>query len=264
MVSRTLSNLLLGSGVAIAMGMATAAPAKAWTPLMPDAETAVDVTITPACSLVGPGISADSIYGVESITSLTVANQPAEGADISSCLVVDNPNSTSTFGSLTLITKDAGTNDGAGDLWYRPIARDAADKAEEKGRLEYGAFTFVLDDELVAQGGKLRFTFLDIEASRDPYGVLGTPPTGVKVGGTFHNAFYEGVKVVGTDDVRHYLVLDMVKEFTVFLGRDTSGTGDGVNFRVEAVATPEPSAMLGLGLAVGALATARKRRSEND
>ncbi|MCG9884645.1 MAG: LEVG family PEP-CTERM protein [Cyanobacteria bacterium] len=264
MVSRNLSNLLFGSGVAIAMGMTAAAPAKAWIPLMPDAETAVDVTITPACSIVGPGVTPDSIYGVESITSQTVANQPTEGADISSCLVVDNPATETTFGSLTLVTKDAGTNDKDGDLWYRPIARNAASNAEEKGRLEYGEFTFVLDDEMVAQGGKLKFTFLDIEASKDPYGVLGTPPTGVKVGDTFHNAFYEGTKVVGTNDVRHYLVLDMVKEFTVYLGRDTSGTGDGVNFRVEAKATPEPSAMLGLGLAVGALATARKRRLEND
>lgn len=255
MVSRNLSNILFGSGVALTMGLTAAAPAKAWTPLMPDVETAIDVTVSPSCdNLTGGGIDPDSIYGVKSISSVPVPNYEGNPAEISSCLVADVTTTATVYPGFTLVTPDAGTNDKAGDIWYRPIARNSADVAEEAGRLEYGTFDFVLDDDLVAKGGKLRFTFLDIEGSK--------PTTGIKVGDTFYNAFTDGT-YVGGNDKRYELVLNMVSAFTVIAGSDTSGFGDGVNFRVEAK-TPEPSAMLGLGLAVGALATARKRRAEND
>ena len=253
-----LSTVVLSSSAAIAMGVVTAAPAKAWTPLMPDSETAVDVSANPSClNVTGAGINPDSIYGIKSITSQTIYNQPTEGADISSCLIADITTTEDSYPGFSTLNPDLGTNGGS-DLWYRPIARDSADVVEEAGMLEYGKFDFTLDEGFSNKVTQLRFTFLDVEKSFNA--------TGVYVGGTFFRAI-DGTKILGGGGVddSYELLIDWVAgmdTFTVAAGSDTAnGSGDGVSFRIEAD-VPEPSMVLGLGLAAGAFFSSRKRRTE--
>lgn len=242
-------NTTLTTALTLALGVSISAPASAWTALAPDSAQSIDVLTADnkPCTndKFGSFIDADEIMAVSSIKSEIVAN--AEGSDISSCLSYGK----TAYGS----GEDVGTNDLSGNKWYRPSAREADGTFEENGFLEVGAFTFDLEDGLSRRGGKLLFRFLDVEG--------GWRETGVTIAGEFHRLL-DGS---GGDDVIHEMVLDMADVFTVSVGKDTGGTGDGVNFQVFAqfndpqdeASVPEPSMLLGMVAIVG-LAKTRRRR----
>jgi hypothetical protein len=265
---------VLTTALTATLGVSVAAPAFAWTPLAPNSATGINVLSEDAsCSalLSRSTINAGDITGISSITSAVIYNK--EGSPVSSCLTFD-PTNANVYGNTT--SEDVGTSDLGGGLWYRPAARNAVDEWEERGRLEYGTYTFDLDDEYSSRGGTLLFRFLDTE--------WGWKQTGVTIDGVFHNAFndefgwsgddyqninYNPVKKLpkGGDDYIVELELDMADIFQISLGSDTGGTGDGVNFQVFArfndieddVSVPEPSLLLGMVGLVGGLMKIRRQ-----
>lgn len=242
-------NAPLTAALTLALGVSISAPASAWTALAPDAAQSINVLTADnkPCTndKFGSFIDSDEIVAVSSIKSEIVAN--AEGSDISSCL---------SYGKTAYGTnEDVGTNDLSGDKWYRPSARNSNGAFEEKGFLEVGTFTFDLEDKLSSRGGQLLFRFLDVEGS--------WAETGVTVAGQFHRLLNKS----GGDDVIHEMILDMADVFTISVGKDTSGTGDGVNFQIFAkfnepedeTSVPEPSMLLGM-VAIAGLTKVRRRR----
>lgn len=247
-------NHALVSALSLALGVCASAPALAWTSLAPTSEAAISVLTADGkdCQVETGGIDPSSITGVTNITSEIFSNH--EGDDISSCLIYDQTTTASTYGQLSLGPQDVGTNDFASEAWYRPIARNADNVFEEGGALEVGSFTFNLDDQYSSLGGKLKFRFLDTEGS--------WAQTGVTIGGTF----YRALDAKGTNNNIAELILDMADVFTISVGQDTGGTGDGVNFQVfaqynepkEEVSVPEPSMLLGF-VGIAGLLKSRRR-----
>ena len=247
----------LTSGLTLALSVGVSAPALAWTPLAPVSESAINVLTADGKNCdreTGGGTSPSDIVGVTSIKSEIVSNY--EGAAISSCLVYDNTTTQSTYGLVKYGSKDAGTNDLASKLWYRPVARNTDDVLEEGGALEYGKYTFNLDNTYSALGGKLKFLFLDTEGSWKTTGV------------TINDVFYAALTKQGSNDNIAELIVDMADIFTISLGSDTSGTGDGVNFQIfaefnepdETESIPEPSMLLGLVSLAGFMKSRRHDR----
>jgi len=246
----------VASGFALSLAALSSAPANAWTSLSPGSDMELGINVLTdddkACSYGdSSGINPDSIVGVASIKSELVNNH--EGGDTTSCLSFDKTTTDTHHGATSLETKDAGTNDFAGGTWYRPMARNSDGSYEENGKLEVGSFTFDLDDEYSSAGGQLKFRFLDTEGSWGN--------TGVTVAGVFHRA----LDSKGGNNNIAEIILDMTDSFTISVGKDTGGTGDGVNFQVfakldePAASVPEPSMALGL-VAVAGLVKSRRRR----
>lgn len=135
-------------------------------------------------------------------------------------------------------------------FWYRP-----SEVEEENGQLEVGTFKFVFTETLP----ELSVRYFDTESSNTT-GVLDV----------FADAETDGMLVSGVNPVPegedgniYTQTWEDVSFITLKLGKDTGGTGDGVDFQLESV--PEPGTVFGLGtLAMAGGLGLRKRNKKSD
>ncbi|MDB9519520.1 LEVG family PEP-CTERM protein [Roseofilum reptotaenium CS-1145] len=176
---------------------------------------------------------------IESIESLVDASTGAR-----SRLFVDdvtNGGNTYTDGTDTVSFEpvDMGTN--SSGFWYRPV------DTEENGQLEVGTFRFTFTEVL----SNLTIDFFDTEVWNQ---------TGVvSVNGMTQDSYLRGMGDGNTQS----LTFSDVSTITLKLGYDfETGTGDGVNFRLDSpVSVPEPASVLGLGVVAALGAFGLRKRS---
>ena len=133
-------------------------------------------------------------------------------------------------------------------FWYRP-----SEVEEENGQLEVGTFKFVFTETLP----ELSVRYFDTESSNTT-GVLD-----VFAGAETDGMLVSGVNPVpeGEDGNIYTQTWEDVSFITLKLGKDTGGTGDGVDFQLESV--PEPGTVFGLGtLAMAGAFGLRKRNKK--
>ncbi|HBB33674.1 MAG TPA: PEP-CTERM sorting domain-containing protein [Cyanobacteria bacterium UBA8803] len=214
------------------------APSASAVSLVPQEETEIDVGL--GC-LDGTKCLTDlTPYLIQSIVSETDSTTTTK-----SRLFVDNLLTANIYGSVFLAAGDAGTNPAG--YWFRPS--ENGNPVEETGQLEVGTYTFTFTDIIP----ELKIAYFDAEGlGADETKVLATNGT-----------LISGINPVpsGPNGNIQYQTWANVKTITLKLGKDTlSGTGDGVDFQLEAAAVPEPGAGVGLGaLALMGIWGLRKR-----
>jgi hypothetical protein len=189
-------------------------------------------------------IELDPIF--ESIISLGDATTGSR-----SRLFVDNLDTKSTYnsGQTVFKQKDAGTN--WGGFFFRPSEyNESTGYAEEKGQLEVGTFQFNFSQTLA----EFNIDFFDTE-SWESTGI--TAINGVAVTPDW--------LAKGKDGNVQSRSLFNVDSVTIKFGFDkSSGTGDGVNFKMSGqpapgAGVPEPTTIIGGLIASAGMAAARKR-----
>jgi hypothetical protein len=233
------------ASTACVAGMATAATAGDFVP-----QQQGEINVGLGClDGVASCLELDPIFAsIESLTDATSGTQ--------SRLFVDYfgaGDEVMTYGSgddtVRFKTKDAGTN--SMGYWLRPSERSVGGGNEETGQLEVGTFRFNFAQTLA----ELTIDFFDTE-SRNSTGVLAI--NGVDLDNPDYVAQGRDGNVVSQTFYN-------ISSLDLKLGLDkTSGTGDGVNFRMSGVPAqdvPEPAAAVGL-LAIAGLGFFRRQRGQ--
>jgi hypothetical protein len=202
--------------------------------LVPQQEGEVNVGLNVGCALTNSCLTLDPL--VKSVTSLTDSTTGAK-----SRLFVDDLLTLSEYdgGAIQFLAKDAGTNPSG--FWFRPVETG---ELEEKGQLEVGTFKFEFTEVIP----ELTLAYFDTEAANS---------TGV-TSWTGKNPILQtdGILAAGNNPVLAgpnsniaYQTWTNVSYITLKLGKDYAvGTGDGVDFQIDAEGVPEPSTTLGLGI----------------
>ncbi|NEO87810.1 MAG: PEP-CTERM sorting domain-containing protein [Spirulina sp. SIO3F2] len=188
-------------------------------------------------------IQLDPIF--ESIISLTDSSNGSRSRLFVDTLATTNTYNAGGSNELFFKKKDAGTNNSG--FFFRPSEyNEGSDYSEETGQLEVGTYQFNFSSVL----SELSIDFFDTESTRT---------TGITaING---ESFTDWVARGGNNNLQTKTFND-VSSITITFGNDSpSGTGDGVNFRMEgAKAAPEPFSMIGAGLALGAGALLKNRK----
>ncbi|MEQ9622340.1 LEVG family PEP-CTERM protein [Coleofasciculus chthonoplastes] len=238
--SATVASLLAASTVTVGL-MAPSASALSLVPQQEGEVELVNIGVFTPPGLIGPAVTLpELIKSVESI---------ANPDGTFSRLFVDNLTTKNNYGGIVQFQKrDTGTVPEG--FWYRP-----SEVEEENGQLEVGTFKFMFTETLP----ELTVRYFDTESF---------PTTGVL--DVFADAETDGILVSGENPVPagedgniYTQTWENVSFITLKLGKDTAGTGDGVDFQLETV--PEPGTVLGLGaLAMAGAFGLRKRNKKSD
>lgn len=187
------------------------------------------------------------ISSVESLTDATTGTQ--------SLLFVDDLTTENYYDGTAIHFEagDVGTNPSG--YWFRPVEVSSIDSNgdrnyEENGQLEVGTFKFNFAKAIE----KLTIAYFDTESNNTTGvfgGVLGTD--GLLVNG-------DNPIPSGSNSNIKYQTWSNVTYITLKLGKDTNGTGDGVDFQMS---VPEPTSMASFALVgiAGGLGALRKRRT---
>ncbi|MEQ9482163.1 LEVG family PEP-CTERM protein [Coleofasciculus sp. F4-SAH-05] len=235
----TVASLIAASTVTVGL-VSPSASASSLVPLQEGEVELVNIGDFTPSGLVGPAVTLPEL--IASVESL------ANPDGTFSRLFVDDLSTANDYGIVQLQAGDVGTVPPG--FWYRP-----SEVEEENGQLEVGTFKFVFT-EIIPQ---LTVRYFDTESS-DTTGVL---PffADADTDGTL--LFGENPVPAGEDGNIYTQTWQDVSFITLKLGKDTAGTGDGVDFQLETV--PEPGTVLGLGaLAMAGALGLRKRNKKSD
>ncbi|EDX71383.1 PEP-CTERM putative exosortase interaction domain protein [Coleofasciculus chthonoplastes PCC 7420] len=233
--SATVASLLAASTVTVGL----IAPSASALSLVPQEEGEVELlNIDDLGGLVGPAVTLPDL--IASVKSL------ANPDGTFSRLFVDDLSTANDYGIVQLQAGDIGTVPPG--FWYRP-----SEVEEENGQLEVGTFKFMFTETLP----ELTVRYFDTESSN----TTGVPDF-------FADADTDGTLLFGENPVPagenaniYTQTWENVSFITLKLGKDTAGTGDGVDFQLETV--PEPGTVLGLGaLAMAGAFGLRKRNKK--
>jgi len=232
--SATVASLLAASTVTVGL----MAPSASALSLVPQEEGEVElVNLAPLDAMQVVTLPA-LIKSVESLAN------PSGTEPTFSRLFVDKLTTANNYGGIVQFqARDTGTVPEG--FWYRP-----SEVEEENGQLEVGTFKFMFTETLP----ELTVRYFDTESS-DTTGVL---PffADADTDGTLLSG--ENPVPAGEDGNIYTQTWENVSFITLKLGKDTAGTGDGVDFQLESV--PEPGTVLGLGtLAMAGAFGLRKR-----
>jgi len=241
--SATVASLLAASTVTVGL----IAPSASALSLVPQEEGEVELlnidALTPS-GLIGPAVTLPEL--IASVESL--ANPSGTEPTFSRLFVDDLTTANDYSGIVQFQAGDIGTVPEG--FWYRP-----SEVEEENGQLEVGTFKFVFTETLP----ELTVRYFDTESF---------PTTGVL--DVFADSETDGILVSGENPVPagedgniYTQTWEDVSFITLKLGKDTGGTGDGVDFQLETV--PEPGTVFGLGtLAMAGAFGLRKRNKKSD
>ncbi|MEQ9550071.1 MAG: LEVG family PEP-CTERM protein [Coleofasciculus sp. G3-WIS-01] len=256
--STTVASLLAASTVTVGL---MAPSASAITLLPPqDLETEINVGVTGSasgCLDANKCIDPSFLPWIKSIESLV-----DETSGTQSRLFIDILGETNSvydggsLGTATLRAKDRGTTPGG--AWFRPSETNAdGSVGEEQGQLEVGTYKFTFT-KLIPQ---LKIKYFDTESTNSTgvpnfiADMLDINPEAMLISG-------ENPVPAGSDGNVYYQTWTDVSFITLKLGKDTAGTGDGVDFQI-IKDVPEPGTVLGLGaLAMAGAFGLRKRNKK--
>jgi len=254
--SATVASLLAASTVTVGL----MAPSASAIELLPpqDLETEINVGVTGSpsgCLDASKCIDPSFLPWIESIESLVDETSGTKSRLFIDILGEETVYDGGDLGIADLKKKDRGTTPSG--AWFRPSETNAdGSVGEEQGQLEVGTYEFKFTKIIP----ELTIKYFDTESS----GTTGVP-------NFFAEALTDGMLIsgenpvpLGEDGNLYYQTWENVSEITLKLGKDTGGTGDGVDFQL-IKDVPEPGTVLGLGtLAMASAFGLRKRNKKSD
>ncbi|MEQ8384228.1 MAG: LEVG family PEP-CTERM protein [Coleofasciculus sp. A1-SPW-01] len=248
--SATVASLLAASTVTVGL----IAPSASAIELLPPQDIETEINVGLGC-LTDNCIDPSDIPWIKDIVSLEDETSGTKSRLFIDILGTETIYDGGTLGIADLLAKDLGTTPSG--AWFRPSETNAnGSVGEEEGQLEVGTYKFTFTKIIP----ELTIKYFDTESSA----TTGVPDF-------FAEALTDGMLIsgdnpvpLGEDGNLYYQTWKDVSEITLKLGKDTGGTGDGVDFQL-IKDVPEPGTVLGLGaLAMAGTLGLRKRNKKSD